>query len=206
MDNEMMWRENIEWQNMWWESARDVKIKRIALLGDSVTRAYRSRLNKKLEGKYVVDICASSSQIIDSLLWKEYRFFFECNEWNYSKIIMQGGGQHGHARKCCSDEQYSAIFKNGYRELVSNIISYCKDILVVSYTPCKEDSLSKWDNEKNRELEKRNQMAREVAEEFNLPYIDLWTELIHARYEFEDPVHVKSEGNDFIAAYLCKYI
>lgn len=76
----------------------------------------------------------------------------------------------------------------------------------MSYTPCKEDSLSKWDNEKNRELEKRNQMAREVAEEFNLPYIDLWTELIHARYEFEDPVHVKSEGNDFIAAYLCKYI
>lgn len=92
MDNEMRWRENIEWQNMWWESARNVKVKRIALLGDSVTRAYRSRLNKNLEGKYVVDICASSSQITDSLLWKEYRFFFECNEWNYSRIIMQGGG------------------------------------------------------------------------------------------------------------------
>ncbi len=34
MDNEMRRRENIEWQNMWWESERDVKIKRIALLGD----------------------------------------------------------------------------------------------------------------------------------------------------------------------------
>lgn len=120
--------------------------------------------------------------------------------------LLCKGGQHGHARQCCSDEEYAEIFKNGYRKLVQNVSSYCKDILIVAYTPCKEDNLLKWDNDKNRELEKRNQIAREVAEEFNLPYIDLWSELINARYEFEDPVHVKSEGNDFIAAYLCKYI
>ena len=72
-------RETIEWSNTWWEKANDVKQKRIALLGDSVTRGFRSKLNNRLEGRYVVDICASSSQITDLLLWKQYKFFFECH-------------------------------------------------------------------------------------------------------------------------------
>lgn len=37
-------RETIEWSNTWWEKANDVKQKRIALLGDSVTRGFRSKL------------------------------------------------------------------------------------------------------------------------------------------------------------------
>ena len=86
---DLMWRERIEWSNIWWETANDVQQKRIALLGDSVTRGFRSKLNSRLKGRYVVDICASSSQITDSLLWKEYKFFFDCSEWQYSMFFLK---------------------------------------------------------------------------------------------------------------------
>lgn len=37
MNNNIIWREKIEWQNIWWENANDLTKERIALLGDSVT-------------------------------------------------------------------------------------------------------------------------------------------------------------------------
>lgn len=203
MDDKVKWREEIEWQNIWWERANDTDVNRIALFGDSVTRAYRSRLNERLAGKYVVDICASSSQITDPLLWKEFKFFLDCSEWSYKKIVLQAGGQHGHARRCCVDETYRKEFKDGYRRLVERICSYCRDILVVSFTPCVErDNLVKWDDECNEELEERNQITNEIAEEFHIPYIDIWTPLKNAKYEFKDCVHMGEDGNHFIVEYL----
>lgn len=65
MNDEMQWREDIEWQNIWWEQANNMEVKRIALLGDSVTRGFRSKLNEKMRGGLFVDLCASSSQITD---------------------------------------------------------------------------------------------------------------------------------------------
>lgn len=203
MDNELRYRESIEWQNIWWEQANNPDIDRIALLGDSVTRGYRNKLNRRLEGKCVVDLCASSSQITDSLLWKEYKFFLDCSEWNYNRIILQTGGQHGHEIRCCENEAYLKEFKNKYVNLIENIISYCPTILIVSSTPCREkENLKKWDGYRNKELEKRNQIAEEVADEYRLPYIDIWTPSKKSDYEYKDYIHVEEEGNEFIAEYL----
>lgn len=198
-------RENIEWQNIWWERANSGNVKRIALLGDSVTRGYRSKLSERLEklNGYVVDLCASSSQITDPLLWKEYQFFFDCNEWKYNQIFLQAGGQHGHMRRCCDDEEYLAIFKNNYIRLVEKISLYCPNIFIVSSTPCvQKENLMDWDVDRNRELEKRNQINKETAEQLTLPYVDIWTPLMEAKFEYNDYIHMKSKGNEFIAEYL----
>lgn len=207
MKDEMQWRESIEWQNIWWERANDISIKRIALLGDSVTRAYRSKLNERLEGKYVVDLCASSSQITDSLLWREYKFFLDCSEWKYDKIVLQTGGQHGHTRRCCDSKEVSLAFESKYKELVEKMISYCSDILIVSSTPCvEEDELTKWNDYRNEELRKRNLISKQVADWFHFPYVDVWTPLIKAGYEYNDYIHMKADGNNFIAGYLSEIL
>ncbi|MBD5522366.1 MAG: hypothetical protein HDR03_14275 [Lachnospiraceae bacterium] len=177
--NEIAWRENIEWSNIWWEKANDVKLNRIALLGDSVTRAFRGKLNRRLEGRYVVDICASSSQITDSLLWKEYKFFFECNEWKYSKIFLHTGGQHGHGRQCCLDKEYCELFRKSYRAMVNSVYKYCSDISIISYTPTVEkDNLEELNDIRNRKLVARNEIVSDIAEEFSIPYIDIWNPLL----------------------------
>lgn len=207
MDDEIRWREKTEWQNIWWEQANDIKVERIALLGDSVTRGFRKNLNERMKGKYVVDLCASSSQITDPLLWKEYKFFLDCGEWNYNKIILQAGGQHGHVRECSKNENYLKLFKSSYRELIEKILEYCPDILIVSFTPCVErENLVKWDDEKNKEIEKRNQITEEIANDFNIPYINIWGQLLDAKYEFKDSIHMREDGNNFIAEYLSKFL
>lgn len=207
MDDRIRWREEIEWQNIWWEQANSVDVKRIALLGDSVTRGLRSRMNRYLEGKYVVDLCASSSQITDSLLHKEIKFFFECSEWKYCKILIQIGGQHGYARICCEDRGYGSLFEQKYVKLLSIVQRYCKDILIISFTPnVEKDDLKKWDPTRNLELKKRNEIIKKIADGFSIQYIDIWDLLIKERFEYKDHIHMKEEGNDFIARYLCRYL
>lgn len=178
------------------------------MLGDSVTRGYRSRLNEIVTGEgYVVDICASSSQITDPLLWREYQFFLDCNEWEYDKIVLQTGGQHGHTRRCYDDREYSKAFAGSYRDLIKKILLYCSSILIVSSTPCVEmEDLTKWNDYRNEELEKRNKINRQVADEFRLPYIDIWTPLMERKFEYNDYIHMKKYGNEFIAKYLCGYL
>lgn len=140
-------------------------------------------------------------------MWKEYRFFLECSEWEYSKIILQAGGQHGHMRRCCDSKDYSILFKKSYSELIQKIIPYCSDILILSSTPCVEqEELTKWSDYRNEELTKRNEITKEVAEEFQLAYIDIWDPLIAAGYEYNDYIHMKTDGNEFIAEYLKKYL
>ncbi len=207
MDDALRWRENIEWQNIWWEQANNTEVKRIALLGDSVTRGYRSKLSELTAEKYAVDLCASSSQITDPLLWREYKFFLDCGEWKYSQVFLQTGGQHGHIRRCCDDNEYFVLFKKNYGRLVEKIIPYCSDILIVSSTPCRrKENLNKWDDYRNEELKRRNDINMWIADEFCLPYIDIWTPLIEARYEYSDYIHMKAEGNSFIAGYLGKIL
>lgn len=207
IDNELFARESVEWQNIWWEQANNFSVKRIALFGDSVTRGFRRKLNERMKGQCVVDLCASSSQITDWLLWKEYKFFLDYSEWMYSKILIQTGGQHGCERKCCDDGEYRKIFKSNYIGLIRKVISYCSDILIVSNTPCVEkNDLREWNYERNQELEERNLIASEAADELKIPYIDIWTPLINVKYEYADCIHMKDEGNDFIAEYLAEYL
>lgn len=69
-------REQIEWGNFWWEEANTI-CNRILLIGDSVTRGYRSSLHNALkEHGYVVDLCAFSASIVDVMTDKMLNSFF----------------------------------------------------------------------------------------------------------------------------------
>lgn len=84
-------REQIEWGNYWWENANQ-KCKRVLLVGDSVTRGYRSALNRILEEYgYAVDLCAMSATVTDELLGKLLNAFFGVEEYTYEYICLQIG-------------------------------------------------------------------------------------------------------------------
>ena len=200
-------RETIEWSNTWWEKANDVKQKRIALLGDSVTRGFRSKLNNRLEGRYVVDICASSSQITDLLLWKQYKFFFECSELKYSQVFLHAGGHHGHDIQRCLDEEYSDFFRMSYKKILDLVCENCSDIAVLSYTPSvKKGNLSEWDTLRNKELEARNKIVYDIAKEYGIPYIDIWNPFLTGNFVYRDFIHFGDDGNEFIAEQCLSHI
>lgn len=193
-------REQIEWSNFWWEDANK-RCDRILLIGDSVTRGYRSSLNNilKMQG-YVVDLCAFSASVVDSLTEKMLKAFFAVTEYSYDYIGVQMGGQHDWSIKCCEDLEDRNLFKQFYKRYVIELKSKCKVLFLLSYTPTvlKED-LEKDNIERNKELICRNEIAKEVAFETNCQYIDLWSTILEKECKHVDYIHFDREANQYIA-------
>lgn len=82
-------RENVEWSNTWIDNAKNFGCPRILLVGDSVSREFRSSLGKLLP-KYAVDFVGSSASIEDDLLYDVCDIFFKNKEYNYSLILEIG--------------------------------------------------------------------------------------------------------------------
>ena len=69
MSTDFQNREPTEWVNSWISHA-NCKGDRILLIGDSVTRALRGKLEFFLKKWYHVDLFASSFAITDHLFWR----------------------------------------------------------------------------------------------------------------------------------------
>lgn len=198
MQNEILYRESIEWSNAWWEQANDLSCKRILMVGDSVTRGIRPRLHEIVTPEYVVDLFASSFQITDSLLEKEINFHFSVREYLCDKVIIQQGGQHGFDRRCSDDKEYYKSFKNHYLKLISRIEEFCDKIIFLSATATvmKED-LTHLDEERNEEIIVRNEIVQEVADMRRGEYIDIYNMTKTCRHV--DEIHMDQECYQKIA-------
>ncbi len=68
-------REKIEWLNYWWSSADADAPKRYLLIGDSISRQYRGKL-ETISG-VPVDYIGTSSFVLDERFLKEIEAFFD---------------------------------------------------------------------------------------------------------------------------------
>lgn len=85
--------ENIEWTNGWHECANRFDVRRWLLIGDSVARAYRGRLQEFVGGKNIaIDFFATSYRIEDPAFFKELQHFFSFEEYRYEMILVNWGG------------------------------------------------------------------------------------------------------------------
>lgn len=196
-------RESIEWSNFWWEDANK-ESERILLIGDSVTRGYRSLLNNFFqEYGYVIDLCAFSAAITDTLTEKMFNAFFSISEYSYEVIGMQLGGQHGFKKLCCADMRQRDRFKKAYQRYVSEMKNKCQSVFLISYTPTVlKENLDLYNTERNKELLCRNEIAKEVAAEMGCLYIDLWNIILDKNLRHTDYIHFDKEANQYIADYI----
>lgn len=189
-------REYIEWVNFWWESANK-ESKRILLIGDSVTRGYRSKLNKILLAYgYVVDLFAVSMSITDELFMKMLNSFFSVEEYKYDIVCFQVS-QHEFAH-FNQDERYGDKWIKAYIDLISEVNKRVSNVTFVSLTPnvLKAD-LKIYDDARNRYLWYMNKKISEMAIKMRALYIDLWDTLLEA--EHSDYIHFTEEVNWSIA-------
>jgi hypothetical protein len=194
-------RERIEWGNTWWEEANNSNIDRIAMLGDSVTRGIRGKLNDLfVKDNCVVDCCCSSSQITDEMTEKQIRFFFEAFGFDYRLVIFQWGGQHGFNRLCCKDEQYRGEFTESLTQVVDVVMEYCNNIVFLPATPTvyKED-LSSLNIERNMEIVTRNEILRQLAGKYSKKYVDIYGICLEPHMVHTDYIHFDSHSNEYMA-------
>ena len=61
-------RENIEWTDVWFPTSNDHDLPRVALIGDSITRAYFAAVESNLKGKAYCARIATSKAVGDPAL------------------------------------------------------------------------------------------------------------------------------------------
>lgn len=157
-------RENVEWSNTWIDNAKNFGCPRILLVGDSVSREFRSSLGKLLP-KYAVDFVGSSASIEDDLLYDVCDIFFKNKEYNYSLILVNIEGKHGMYLHTADNAEDAERYEQAYQKFLGYLYSHTPNIVILTTTPnVRVDNLKKFDDNVNKEICSRNKIQTQVSE------------------------------------------
>lgn len=120
-----MKREGLEWTNGWREDANTPLKRRWLLIGDSVAREWRGRLQEMVKAINIsVDFFATSLHIDDPAFFRELRNFLSYDEYKYELVFINWGGHHGFSRRCSDNQEIYISYKTHYE----NLLSYVGDV------------------------------------------------------------------------------
>lgn len=195
-------REKIEWLNYWIEDANKNK-KRIILLGDSVTREIRKRLNSFMSEEYVVDLLAMSYSILDSMVLEEIKHFFERTLYQYDTIIYQMGAHHGYHIECVKSDEAAKRYADKTEEILKTLSQYGTNIIAM--TPTFERCLDKEGKSilnHNEEIGKRNEILKEISERLKVSFFDLNQKIDYKKVRYSDWCHFYEDCYEYISKLL----
>ncbi len=178
--------ETYEWDNVWWEKADDITCPRGLYIGDSISCGIRGPLNRALGDQIHID-GFGTSKAIDNPYLKDAISVFGKQSRN-KKVVMFNSGLHGWH---LDSQQYGRC----YLEMVAFLVREFPEAVLVLLTTTPTE-------EENRRLLilERNEKAREAAQKFGLPIIDLYA--IAKGLEHRDGVHFTEASNHVIAVEL----
>ncbi len=191
-------REMVEWTNTWRYQANNSDIERWLLIGDSVTREYRGRLQGCCRDKIAVDFFGTSYSIEDPMFVNDLLHFVQKEEYQYSACIINIGAHHGYYY---GFDELDAEYKNYqccFRNLIRIIKMVCGKVWICSCTPqVKQDDLFLLDDSINIHIKNRNSAIYYVAQESSIKYIDFYS--ISSKFRFRDPFHFFGDAYSFFA-------
>lgn len=196
--------EKIEWLNYWIEDANTDKT-RILLIGDSVAREYRKKLNEIFEKKnMVVDLIATSAVILDDRLMAEILLFFRQNNYCYKAVVFNVGAHHGYWIDCENDEEVRKKYEVELNNLFDKIEETVPTIITVGGTPEKEECIDR--KLENIEIRRRNEILKRISQKRGYPYIDLYDCAIKEKFEYSDWVHFYGDADECFAQRIAGHL
>lgn len=200
-------REGIEWCDIWISHANESKLPRVLLLGDSITRAYYSEVEKRLAGKAYVSRLATSAFISDPAILAQIAAVLEQTKFD---IIHFNNGMHGWQH---SEEEY----RHAFPEFFATIQKHAPGAKLIwaSTTPIRENAPPAEANQNpnavetqklmlkqdltrasNQRIEARNAIALEFAKAHRVAVDDLYAAMAgHPEYHPEkDGIHFNAQG------------
>ena len=188
--------ECIEWDDLWFQNANDTdNKKRVLLIGDSISRAYRSFLNEMYNGKVFIDQL-STSKALDNKHFKALIDYALLHiDRDYDAIVFNNAAHGYHLEK---DE-----YEKYYRETVSHVIKTNSNstVIISLGTPVRDKAdLNKMSDAWYEKMLGRNDAAKKIAKEFNLEVNDLYSVAEHrSDIYWSDGVHFSDEGCTMLA-------
>jgi len=188
MQQNAILREKYEWSNIWWDHADDISLKRVLLIGDSISVGYTQTVINQLQGAAHVDRLANSRGVNDPALVKEITYML--GEYRYAAIHFNNGLHGFHI----PDDVYACCI----RQLVQILMQYGQGAGLVwaSSTPVTvPGDPSTLDEEKNTIVLRRNALAADIMQDYDIPTNDLYS-VVAGRPQLStgDGYHYNAEG------------
>ncbi len=198
-------REKIEWSNTWLSEA-NCRTDRCLLIGDSLTRELRGRLEEVSKGWFQVDLFAASFSITDKLFWSQFHCFLRgvCAEgYIYKYMVINYGFHHGFGLQCVMGGEDAYVFKERYRELIQVCKHVCKNVIIMNGSSMVlRNRIDIIDAEFEREILARNVAVKELAVEMGCKVFDVYGLLKEKEFKYVDHVHLERQAYVFMAQSL----
>ncbi|WNR42781.1 SGNH/GDSL hydrolase family protein [Paenibacillus roseipurpureus] len=191
----MVQLEQNEWCDFWWQEAPQQNKKRVLLVGDSISRAYRPYVNEKLKGEIYVDQLSSSRALDNSALLIELDYMLKLNESKYHGIHFNNGlhGMH------LSADQYEHHLEKVIQHIIAQIDAE-KMILAFSTPVTITDVPTELDSKLNHIVIDRNKAMERLAHKYQLQINDLYTPMLgKSEYRVNDGYHYNALGDKALA-------
>jgi len=196
-------REDIEWTNFWWTHEPDVTKPRVLFIGNSILLGYFPFVSATLDGTINCDRYSSSRSIEDPALYKETKLAMA--KYNHNVIHFNNGLHGWHL----TNGQYEKELRKYVKFLKANKSKDCTLIYSLT-TPYPSDKPGqKLHPEKNQVVLDRNEIARKIMGENNIPVIDLYSLMEPELESFshsKGDVHYNEKGYKMMAELISKKI
>ena len=192
-------RENIEWCDVWIPNSTRNDLPRVLLIGDSITRAYFTAVEKNLQGKAYCARLATSKSVGDPALLVEIAAILSEAKFD---VIHFNNGMHGWGY---TEEEYKAAFP-GFVEAIRKAAPQAR-LLWCSTTPVRKDKDS---GASNARIKARNNIAADYAKQNSIPIDDQFGLMEPHPELHSDDVHFSAAGSTMqaeqVAASILKLI
>jgi hypothetical protein len=188
-------RENIEWTDVWFPNSKDHDLPRVALIGDSITRAYYSAVEANLKGKAYCARIATSKAVGDPALAAQIAMFLSEEQFD---VVHFNIGMHGW--------EYT---EDDYRQYLPELLAAIRKgaphakLVFGTTTPVRADRPQGASNER---IANRNRIAREFFAKQAIPIDDLHAAITGHDDLHSDDVHYKTEGSRILADSVTKSV
>jgi len=194
-----IFREDIEWLDIWMPDSKVTNQPRVLLIGDSITRAYNREVETALKGKAVVFRLATSKCAGDPALAEEISLILRQYQFD---VIHFNNGIHGTEY---SDEAYG----DGLRDMTSILRKYDPRarLLWATTTPIRVSGrIDQLDSSNSRAI-RRNAIAAAIMKQTGIPTDDLYNLVLdHPEYYQPDGIHFNEKGVEAEAKEVARQI
>ena len=188
----MVYRESIEWCDIWIADGDGTDLPRVLLMGDSITRAYYDGVAGKLKGLASVSRLTTSKSVGDPALLKEIELVLPQHRW---AAVHFNNGLHGWGY---SEDDYGKaypLFVSAIREFAPAAKLVCATTTPMYGGPELTELDARTERVIARNVIARNVIATGVASGLGIALDDLFALMHgHAEYFTPDGVHFNAMG------------
>ena len=160
-ENRMNKYETYEWDDMWIDHANEIGRKRAAYIGDSISVGTRRIATARTNEEILFDGFGTSKALDNPYFKDSIRLFL--NQVPNIDTVLFNNGLHGWHLD--DETEYKVLYDEMIQFILSEIKGARLYILLITAVE---------NNEDNKRVKIRNTAAREVAEKYSIPVIDLY--------------------------------